>query len=65
MKKVKGLKKIYKRHSFKNKYKKIINYCDVDKLDENDNNHLYNIVKKFHITELFENQAPQKYKKRN
>ena len=34
--------------------KEIINYSDVDKLDENEKNHLYNIGKKMHITELFE-----------
>jgi hypothetical protein len=34
--------------------KEIINYSDVDKLDENEKNHLYNIGKKLHITELFE-----------
>ena len=34
--------------------KEIINYSDVDKLDEDEKNHLYNIGKKMHITELFE-----------
>jgi hypothetical protein len=34
--------------------KEIINYSDVDKLDENEKNDLYNIGKKLHITELFE-----------
>jgi hypothetical protein len=34
--------------------KEIINYSDVDKLDENEKNYLYNIGKKLHITELFE-----------
>ena len=34
--------------------KEIINYSDVDKLDENEKNHLYNIGKKMHITELLE-----------
>jgi hypothetical protein len=34
--------------------KEIIKYSDVDKLDEDEKNHLYNIGKKLHITELFE-----------
>jgi hypothetical protein len=34
--------------------KEIINYSDVDKLDENKKNHLYNLGKKLHMTELFE-----------
>ena len=38
----------------KNKIIIIINYSYVDKLDEDEKNHLYNIGKKLHITELFE-----------
>ena len=45
--------------------KEIINYSDVDKLDENEKNHLYNIGKKMHITELFEIPSTLKIKKRN
>jgi hypothetical protein len=37
-----------------NKYKKNKNYNDVDKLDEDEKNHLYSIGKKMHITEIFE-----------
>ena len=34
--------------------KEIITYSDVDKLDEDEKNHLYNIGKKMHITNIFE-----------
>ena len=34
--------------------KEIINYSDVDKLDQDEKKHLYIIGKKMHITELFE-----------
>ena len=53
------------RDILKNKYKKIINYSYVDKLDENEKNHLYNIEKKMHITELFEIPSTLKIKKGN
>ena len=45
--------------------KEIINYSDVDKLNEDEKNNLYNIGKKLHITELFEIPSTLKIKKRN